>query len=314
MSESNSDRAVHWYYRLEGKDQGPVLLSRLRQMAHRGTLTCDDLVRKGKTGEWVRAGSFAEIDSHAAELSDQAKIEPQKQALNIPDVPKQNRLKDFVDSISERFSDFLSDARWAVVSRTRLLRAVVGYLALAVVVVSLISVSINPKRFDWKSPENPYTACRSLWDELKEMRASEASDTSWQEFTERGRNELLPIVARLEREASSSNRSAQLLLWASRDCLPKMFLDARSAPSSSEKLLADYLENVEHLRAGKPIYGGNSQSHIHLFGQSRTSFVGWFKEDPITVILGVILTAANFVFVGWFVKGLFFHKTVNSNS
>jgi hypothetical protein len=65
MSKAGGEQNVHWYYKIEGKEAGPAIISRLRQMAREGTLTSDDLVRKGMTGEWVRAGTVSEIHARA---------------------------------------------------------------------------------------------------------------------------------------------------------------------------------------------------------------------------------------------------------
>ena len=50
MSKAGGEQNVHWYYKIEGKEAGPAIISRLRQMAREGSLTSDDLVRKGMTG------------------------------------------------------------------------------------------------------------------------------------------------------------------------------------------------------------------------------------------------------------------------
>jgi hypothetical protein len=312
MSRSDDESTVHWYYRGGGKDQGPVLLSRLRQMAHRGTLTSNDLVRKGKTGDWVPAGSFVEIDSRAASTVGPLKTEA---VDSRSAVPASNRIKELTTSAIETVSDLLSDLIRAVVDRWALIRAAGMYLALAAVAVCLIRVTAGSKLFDWSRPADPYMACRSLWNELRDIRTGKGDDKRWREFAERGRNELAPITLRLEREATSSNRYAQLLLWASRDCLPKMFEDARVEPSLAELRLAEYLENVDRLRVGQPVYGGNLKAPRNASVQTVSSvdrLVGWFRSDPTTAIMGVLLTAVNMFAVFWFLKGVVIRALADS--
>ena len=146
-----------------------------------------------------------------------------------------------------------------------------------------------------RSPADPYQTCQSLWEELRQLREKGADDSSWSDFTVRGRDQLAPIVAQLEGEASSKNRIGQLLLWASRDCLPKMFSDARTEPSSSETLLAEYLENVERLQKGERVYRTSPAGPRF---QAKSSF-DWFKTDPITALISVFFTLSNVVVVSW---------------
>src|SRR5579871_3385778 len=52
----NSD-STYWHLRTGDKEIGPIMMSRLRQMGRQGKITPADLVRKGKTGDWVPAGT-----------------------------------------------------------------------------------------------------------------------------------------------------------------------------------------------------------------------------------------------------------------
>lgn len=304
MSQQGDESTVHWYYRIDGKDQGPVLISRLRQMAHRGKLAPTDLVRKGKTGEWVPASTYREIDTHAAKpVIEQTAPEPTPQ-VSAPVLPRQNRIGEFVGSVIEYCYDVSSDLFRAFLDRTQLLRMVLSYVALAIVAGVFFYITLGERLFERKIVAgDPYSTCNSLWQELKELRSAKGDASKWDELTERGQKALTPIVAKLEREASSSDRTAQFLLWASRDCLPKMFLDARKTPSEAETQLAEYMGNVDQLRNGKDVYGGNQQAPGR-FRRVNNSASGWFADDPLMTGLGIAFTVVNLAVVGWIVASL----------
>lgn len=305
MSQTDDPSTVHWYYRIDGKDQGPVLISRLRQMAHRGKLTSTDLVRKGKTGEWVPASTYKEIDTLAAQpVIEQPIAEPIPHVV-APVLPRQNRIGDFVGNGIEYLQDVSSELVRAFLDRTQFIRVVLSYLALATVAGVFFYVTVGARLLE-RPPAvgDPYSTCNSLWEELKEIRSAKGDDTRWAEFTERGQKSLGPIVAKLQREASSSDRTAQFLLWSSRDCLPKMFLDARKEPSESETQLAEYLANVDNLRKGQPVYGGNLRAPRRN-GHVEYSSSSWFTDDPMMTSLGIAFTVVNLAVVGWILTSLF---------
>jgi len=286
MTESDDERTVHWYYSVDGKEQGPILVSRLRQMARRNEIKPDNLVRKGKAGSWMTAGSVVELtdfDSGSTPVTDVA-----EEASLDPAEPSQ------LQYLQQSAWWWFTSASRSAIDRIVLLRTVAGYIALVVIVVSLARVAIKQTGFTWSAPVDPLAQYESLWSELKSNRESHAEKAVWGEFAERGRRELEPVVARLEQEAGVKNRESQLLLWAGRDCLPVMFSDSRTMPSRAEVQLAEYLENVKRLRDGQPIYGrvsGRILPPERLFG-----------DIPAAMLVSVGLTVANFGLILWFIS------------
>jgi hypothetical protein len=295
MADADDERSVHWYYLAGGKEMGPVLIARLRQMARQGLLKPDDLVRRGTTGEWSYAGRVEELASHADEY-----VAASSAAEDGPDEPPASEAKG--PSLGERLSDAFSAVVRSVAERWELVRTLAGYAALGATVFLLVRVTLGSRLFDWSTPPDPLVVYYALWDELQTHRQAQADEAVWHEFSERGRRELSPVVARLESEAGSTNREAQFLLWAGRDCLPKMFDDARAAPSSSERQLAEYLQNVTLLRAGKPIY--NSHAGTRAPVARRPSLVRWIAAEPATSTLALLLTATNVALVAWLLRGV----------
>jgi hypothetical protein len=310
MASSDAEGNVHWYYRADGKDQGPVLLSRLRQMAHQGRLTTEDLVRKGKTGEWGPAGGFPEIEVHSIRAIAPREFVEAPPVSEIPPV-RVNRFGEFVDSVREGISDRLFVLWSEIRSRTNLICKILGYFALAVAGTCLVFVAVESKLFRWPKVLDPEETCRSLWEELRQLREHGTATSSWNEFAERGRMTLLPIIKRLEQEASSDNRKAQLLLWANRDCLLKMFDNARTEPSQSESLLAEYLENVDRLKAGDDIYVRDSRDIVRFGFQKKKANVKSWLADPTTASLAVFLSLLNLTLLGRFVWRLARRKAIS---
>jgi hypothetical protein len=294
MPGSGSEQNVHWYYKIDGKEAGPAIISRLRQMAREGTLTSEDLVRKGMAGEWVRAGTVSEIHARARTVTVDVPKELERKRVEIQ---RSSRLNDL--QLSLRYS--ISGVIGSIVDRLGQIRTVAGYVILGATLMYLISTAMKWKVSDEPAFADPLTTYKSLWSELQANRKKKVNEAVWSEFSERGRKELLPIVARLEREAGATNRSSQFLLWAGRDCLPKMFNDARIEPSSSEQQLAEYLENVQLLSQGKTIYGGN-QGGRRPRSSETFAITKWIAQNPVGATFNALLTATNFAIVIWFVR------------
>jgi hypothetical protein len=287
MSERDRN---YWYYNINGHEHGPVMGSRLRQMARRGKLVSSDLIRQGKFGQWVEAGSVDEVGARplavvAAETSPET---PVKSVANV----QPNRFAEWLDECKDRISDGFSDLRQAVIDRLDLLRTVANYLALMAIVAFFAFRTIDCGAFQRTSIADPLTTFQSVWNKLQKLRQSKADPNLWSEFASASRAELKPIISRLERVAGATDRDAQLLLWAGRDCLMKMLDDARTEPSSSERQFAEYIENVELLRQGKPIYGGDLGGISTR--QLKTGNVEWV----------VALLAVGIVLGGWIVLRL----------
>ena len=294
MSEADRDRNVHWYYSINGRQDGPAMFSRLRQMARNRTLSSDDLVRKGTTGEWVRADTVEELRSRMKKSAPKIGAEP---VATAPENDGPSRLQDLRYSVGATVSTAIESVR----DRLGRIRTLAGYSLFIVTLFFLAKTTLNRKMFDWSSPADPLTTYQAVWSELQSNRSKKVEESVWIAFTERSNTALGPIVERLEKEAGSTNRPAQFLLWAGRDCLPKMLVDARDVPSSSEQQFSEYLENVKLLGEGKPIYGGN-QGGRRPRGQGVASLGDWFASDPFTGAITILLTVTNVGLVLWFVR------------
>lgn len=308
MSDTNSERTVYWYYRLGDKEWGPVLVSRLRQLAHSGKLTSSDFVRKGKYGPWMAADSITEIGAKPRivdEVIDSSTLcDTRSNSASVS-------ANDIVEFATRLVTDHLSIIWWTVADHIVLARKIAGYFALvAIIAVGLRMVAMSHV-FDRPASSNSYQTCQTLWAELRQLRADHANDAAWGEFVERGSAQLRIIVGRLKREASSDDREKQMLLWASRDCLPQMFLDAREAVSQAELSLGEYLENCDRLRAGESIYGGSKVAYFERLQKEHSAY-SWLKDEPLVMSTAILLTVANGTVVIWFISRFIRHASKDS--
>ncbi len=253
--EQESSDSTFWYVQKDGKQIGPIFFQRLRQMAQQGDIGADDLIRKGKTDAWVRAESLASLPLRAVNL-EPATVE---KAIAPPPVDRrQNQpgaVAKFLISIREWMGDFRDNIWQAIADRNASLRVVVSWIALIGVTGSLLVVLANHLPFSWPFRSSPIAIYSSIWNELRAKRSAQTTSADWDAFADAARQQVAPIIARLEKTASSDNRMEQQLLWAGRDCLPKMLADARQQESPSEEKFAGYLRRAIWLNEGKDLNG-----------------------------------------------------------
>lgn len=294
MPDIDDGKTTLWYYRLGGAEFGPVLTNRLRQLARKGELVAEDLVRRGKMGEWVEAGTIEGLP-----------VKPRAKPVAAPPRPAipEPVEYDYGGSYWQSVVYWYYDTLQAIVERFWIIRRVGAILALVAVTAVLIrlSLTIDLDRFNKEPPPDPYTKFTALYDELKEKRESGAKDDAWNELTERGRREIEPLVATLSKDASSTNRVAQMLLWAGRDCLTKMFDDAREEPSRTEEKFNEYMQNVDRLRKDQPIYGGNLGA-THLYDHIIPLMRAKQKVGSTTFLIWGAIAVTNIGVLTWLIR------------
>lgn len=292
MTSRDQLPTTSWFYRVGSREVGPVMSSRLRQLARQGRLAEDDLVRMGRTGEWVEAGT---IEWLAARPRAQPRTPLPRKEKTPEEPPRPGALAEVTESAAYAVRNLYYTVTHALLSSLWLMRHGAGVVALIVIVIVLVRMADEAGLLDWSPPVDALSAIQSLGDEVKQKREAGATDAEWDELTERGTRTLQPVVARLQREASSTNRIAQMLLWAARDCLPKMFHDARTEPSDAERRFDEYMQNVALLQRNEPIYGGNLGGRI-----ARGSAQSLTGSGPTTnlLVLGMIVVDAALVVGG----------------
>jgi hypothetical protein len=265
MSKTEQAPTTSWFYRVNGRDVGPVMSSRLRQLARQGRLADDDLVRMGRTGEWVAASSIGWLSAKPRPKI----VEPESEEVAQP--VQASAAAELRVSLAYTLRNIYYSITHLTVSGLWVVRHVLGVAALVAIMVVLYNMALEAGLIDWSGPVDVLGTVQLLGEEVKAKRAAQASDVDWEELAQRGTAALKPVVARLQRDAGSQNRIAQMLLWSARDCLPKMFQDARTEPSAAEKRYDEYMANVAALEKNQPIYGGNLGGRIN---RSTMSFGG----------------------------------------
>lgn len=285
-ADEDSSESTYWYVMLDTRQIGPMTFSRLRQMARQGTLAAETQVRKGESGKWIDAGSVEGV-FFAAPIPSSTMTVPASQEPEPP-----GRLAYFAISLRDRVQIACSGVVDGIAGQLRFVRAAVSWIALIAVMVGLVVILIRNFPQFWFRASDPLETYTSLWDELKEKRTGKVSSAEWDSFAARARDELSPIVARLERIASADNRVAQQLLWAGRDYFPKMLDDARSNVSESEQRFDYHLVRARWLTEGKDLEGK----------PAYRPRVGVLPADISSIVLVTGFVVVDLWVVVWFVR------------
>ncbi|MBL8851660.1 MAG: DUF4339 domain-containing protein [Planctomycetaceae bacterium] len=303
MSKAEQAPTTSWFYRVGDRDVGPVMSNRLRQLARQGRLSDDDLVRMGRTGQWVAAGS---IDWLSARPRPKEAAPPEPADEPAAEPPAPSAAAEMRVSLGYALRNLYYSVTHFTVASVWVVRHVLGVVALIAIMVILFNILRDLGMFDWSGPVDVLGTVQTLGAEVKQLRAAKAGDAEWDQLAERGTAALKPVVARLERDASSENRIAQMLLWSARDCLPKMFVDARQEPSASEARYDEYMGNVAALEKNQPIYGGNLGGRINRDtgsfsapGQAAGGGPEWTTIALIAVMVVADLAIMAWLFRAW---------------
>lgn len=298
MSKSEQAPTTSWFYREKDRDVGPVMSGRLKQLVRQGRLADDDLVRMGRTGQWVQAGT---IEWLAAKPRAKPK-EPEPEAA--PQQPQVNAAADFRKSFAYTLRNIYYSITHLVVASLWVVRHVIGVAALIAICVVLFNMGQAAGLFDFSTPVDVLGTVQTLGAEVKQKREAKVADTEWDELRQRGTAALEPVITRLQRDASSHNRHAQMLLWAARDCLPKMFDDARTEPSAAEARYDEYMANVELLEKNQPIYGGNFGGRVNRQTGAFVGPAGTGVGGPgwTTILIVIVMVIADAAIVLWLVR------------
>ena len=294
-ANSGSSSETYWYIWSDEKQIGPFFFSRLKQLARQGTLKLDARVRRGTTGEWVRAETLKDI--LFAEESKPNSVEASSVAVPKPPAEVEQQpglLTRLTRSIRERFDDLIFDFQQGISDRSSNFRLVFSSVGLVIVAIWLTILAVRQIDFGI-SFTDPIKVLSSTWEELKSKRSLKASQSEWDEFAERAQRQIKPLVVQLEKTASTSNPTDQQLLWASRDFLPKMLSDARTAESDSERKFSLHLQRAKWLHDGKDIRGKSRDPSQKLKPFGTTS-------DIASVVFGVLFVAFDIGLVVWFLK------------
>lgn len=298
MAKSEQAPTTSWFYREKDRDVGPVMSGRLKQLARQGKLSDEDLVRMGRSGQWVKAGT---IDWLAAKPR---AIAREPEAEHAPQQPQVSITADFRKSFAYTLRNVYYSITHLIVASVWVVRHVLGVAALVAICVVLFNMGQAAGLFDFSARVDVLGTVRSLGAEVKQKREAKAADPEWNELRERGTAALEPVIARLQRDAGSQNRRAQMLLWSARDCLPRMFDDARTEPSASEARYDEYMANVELLEKNQPIYGGNFGGRVNRQTGSFVGPGGVLAGGPswTTMLIVLVMIVADVAIVLWLVR------------
>jgi hypothetical protein len=99
--------SVEWYVRIDDRELGPISATQLQQLAQAGSLHPDDLVRKGRAGDWIQAERLRGLTFAATQAADSNQT-----ATATPDVPRSSVANDATPIHASAFH--LTDSRLKV--------------------------------------------------------------------------------------------------------------------------------------------------------------------------------------------------------
>ena len=195
-----------WYYRLEGREHGPITLAALQELIGSNGETAELVsARHSSDDKWT---AFFDVPANTG-LATRRVAETRS-----PRVP------------SERGTSRTKTSSNRGIANPRSLRETAKqnrYILIGVAIWGLVNVGILVAWSDPYSTERKYFgAMPGSKIESVNSGLRDASEQEWAALHSDLRKTLTPIVADLKRTAAASNPVRQHLLWVARDQLPKL--------------------------------------------------------------------------------------------
>jgi hypothetical protein len=215
-----------WYYELDGRAHGPMRWSDLEELLRSAGETAAQVrVRKGSDGTW---SAFRSVG--------QAAPTPVVAPLAVR-LAQSSAMRDVPHSWWGGGGRFLRQHRDVA--------AMVGAWILLNVLLFIF----------WPEPyakERRYLATlQDIAREADQMRANGATDTEWAGLAKHTKERLAPMIAELQKSASSSELPRQQLLWCARDLAPRIMGTQTKERDENERRMKQYLQSVEQA-VGRP--------------------------------------------------------------
>jgi hypothetical protein len=210
-----------WYYELDGRAHGPMRWSDLEELLGRAGETASQVrVRKGADGPWSAFRSGAQMTS-------------------TPIVGAQSAERFEQSSVARPVVQSNSGGIASLFRQHRDLSAI----AAVWIVLNVLFVMYWPEPY---AKERRYLATlQEVVKEADQLRAGGATDTQWASLAKRTKERLAPMVADLQKSASSSELPRQQLLWSARDLVPKIMGAQSKEREQNESRLKQYLQSIE---------------------------------------------------------------------
>jgi hypothetical protein len=274
---------TEWYLKTDGKDLGPLSFEELIVLVKAGALTDDDLVRPSSHVAWRRAQAIPGLIQSTAETPPKsAWLETMTSALASVDARRR--------AAQRRQS--LRAARWAGASGASFAgRAAIGLVRLfrsaavsivdsvmclgenvcrslalrtamlGAVVAAAMVVGYSAIPASWLlSTAGAYQTVEEIGHTFRELHNRDAIPPELESYAEESRRRLATVVPILEQRASN-DQAARELVWAARDCLPRMIAAATDQQEPSDKVGRRFENHMA--RAKKRLARPSRQSHFN---------------------------------------------------
>jgi hypothetical protein len=200
-----------WFYEIGGRSHGPLRWAAVEDLLSRcGETALDARIRKGASGTWIPYRPTSQTQAQERETlpsnasaSAPVGVSPAARGRSPRQWPARRRW--FRLPMPERTSP-------------------VNLMQVAIIAAILVWLTSNcVLLFFWPQPHaverRAVLALERIQAEMNELTRKPPSDTEWNEFCERSKSTLAPVVRDLK--TAESSEPVQLLLLACRDFVPK---------------------------------------------------------------------------------------------
>jgi len=280
---TGSEHGTHWYCRESSTEWGPLTAEQMCNGIQQGTITSDTEVKRGSSGRWTRADDVPELFTQTA-VRDSSQSTHQQEHSRDAGSPVSTHGKEVSRAIAECYASLrqrdrrlhktfrhrrpaatgwnlfqwlpsLSTAARAVgnllawiFGKLSFLRPLLKSKALwgTTLIVAVLIAAFTIYR-NWYSPQSAYVELQQLATEFKSLRDHAASETEWEDFSDRADHELAQLARKLSNAAQADDPVSMELLWAARDYFPKMLTDSKRQPGPGERKFDLHLKRAETL-------------------------------------------------------------------
>jgi len=220
-----------WYYRLDGREHGPLTLAALQELVGTSGETAAAIdVRQGSEGAWV---SFAA----AFNVPTLAHAPPRDVSMPRVSAPLGSGVG-LADQRSQHTQRRQRSLRQWFRENAGIAIAVVVWIGANVVYLGVWSQSYRTER-------RYFASLRELEGEVHSLQEQNASQEEWSALRSRAKGTLEPMVSDLKKSANASEPIRQHLLWAARDQFPKLIGPKTAEMKGPQRLYEQHMNLVE---------------------------------------------------------------------
>ena len=262
-----------FFYQTNGRVHGPVKFVALVALLRKGSVSPQDLIRRQGTNQWQKAESvMTAVLAKYPEILDRSDTQtptseqPSKTAtasgysgqmrphqVRASPLSVVTAVLSFVGGIIAYVCRGAAHATSSIVRKFEAKHLIVTTAILAWVGAN--AFYLYQQRPPYEQEVTTYKALGAIWKDFLQLRNDDATSSDWDVFRADAQPKAASIAAELEAGISARDQVRMQLLWAARDYLPQMLVDAQDASSTSESLFVAHMKEAAELlaAAGQPV-------------------------------------------------------------